>query len=90
MNGDEDRSTPGAAVAVSSDKPFRGLSQFGTGFLSKFECAQCPSPILESLTFVDTPGVLSGEKQSVRVGVCGWLRGTGKTRALTRAFSAGP
>ena len=39
--------------------------QFGTGFLNKMECSQCPSPILENLTFVDTPGVLSGEKQRV-------------------------
>lgn len=27
--------------------------------------AQCQSPILEKLTFVDTPGVLSGEKQRI-------------------------
>lgn len=27
--------------------------------------SQCPSPILENLTFVDTPGVLSGKKQSI-------------------------
>ena len=34
-------------------------------FLNKFECSQCSSPILEKLTFVDTPGVLSGEKQRI-------------------------
>jgi hypothetical protein len=26
------------------------------------ECSQCPSPILEAVTFVDTPGVLSGKR----------------------------
>lgn len=50
---------------LQADKPFRGLSQFGTGFLSKFESSQCPCPILESVTFIDTPGVLSGEKQRI-------------------------
>lgn len=34
-------------------------------FLSKLECSQCPCPILESVTFVDTPGVLSGQKQTI-------------------------
>lgn len=47
MHGAQERRTPGNALAVSADKPFRGLSQFGTGFLSKLECSQCPSPILE-------------------------------------------
>ena len=44
---------------------FYGCISKGTGFLSKLECSQCPSPILENLTFVDTPGVLSGKKQSI-------------------------
>eukprot|EP00047_Mylnosiga_fluctuans_P003555 m.229726 g.229726 ORF g.229726 m.229726 type:complete len:550 (+) comp11949_c0_seq1:110-1759(+) len=65
MHGPSERITPGNALAVQADKPFRGLSQFGTGFLSKFESSQCPCPILESVTFVDTPGVLSGEKQRI-------------------------
>ena len=34
-------------------------------FLNKFECSQCQSPILEKISFVDTPGVLSGEKQRI-------------------------
>eukprot|EP00041_Stephanoeca_diplocostata_P035330 m.1241529 g.1241529 ORF g.1241529 m.1241529 type:complete len:557 (-) comp24680_c0_seq1:1954-3624(-) len=65
MHGQQERRTPGNAVAVSADKPFRGLAQFGTSFLNKFECSQCPSPILENLTFIDTPGVLSGDKQRI-------------------------
>jgi hypothetical protein len=55
----------GNALAVQEDKPFRGLQQFGTAFLQRLECSQCPCPILESVTFVDTPGVLSGEKQRI-------------------------
>lgn len=30
---------------------------------NKFEAALCPAPILQKITFIDTPGVLSGEKQ---------------------------
>jgi EH domain-containing protein 1 len=33
MWGPGERVTPGNAVAVQADKPFRGLSQFGTAFL---------------------------------------------------------
>lgn len=55
----------GNALAVQEDKPFRGLSQFGTAFLQRLECSQCPCPLLESVTFIDTPGVLSGEKQRI-------------------------
>eukprot|EP00039_Didymoeca_costata_P031438 m.34714 g.34714 ORF g.34714 m.34714 type:complete len:538 (-) comp8767_c1_seq1:1162-2775(-) len=65
MHGAQERRTPGNALAVSADKPYRGLSQFGTSFLSKLECSQCSAPILENLTFIDTPGVLSGEKQRI-------------------------
>ena len=33
MHGPSERVTPGNAVAVQADKPFRGLAQFGTAFL---------------------------------------------------------
>jgi len=55
----EERVIPGNTAAVQEDKPFNGLSKFGTGFLSKFQCSTMPSTLLEKLTFVDTPGVLS-------------------------------
>ena len=35
------------------------------GFLSRFEGSQCPAPLLENISIVDTPGVLSGEKQRI-------------------------
>ncbi|QHO18909.1 EH domain-containing protein [Arachis hypogaea] len=58
--------------------PFSGLSSFGSAFLSKFECSQMPHPLLEEITFVDSPGVLSGEKQRTQraydfTGVTSWF-----------------
>lgn len=34
-------------------------------FAHRFQCSQAPARLLESVTLIDTPGVLSGEKQSV-------------------------
>lgn len=78
MNGPDERSIPGNTVAVQADMPFSGLTTFGTAFLSKFECSQMPHPLLEQITFVDTPGVLSGEKQRTQrsydfTGVTSWF-----------------
>lgn len=78
MHGPEDRRIPGNTLVVQTDKPFTGLSQFGNGFLSKFEAATCDNRLLEEITLIDTPGVLSGEKQRIErsydfIQVCGWF-----------------
>ncbi|XP_027341084.1 EH domain-containing protein 1-like [Abrus precatorius] len=78
MSGPDERSIPGNTVAVQADMPFGGLTSFGTAFLSKFECSQMPHPLLEHITFVDSPGVLSGEKQRTQrqydfTGVTSWF-----------------
>ncbi|KAM7501021.1 hypothetical protein LguiA_025435 [Lonicera macranthoides] len=78
MTGPDERSIPGNTIAVQADMPFSGLTTFGGAFLSKFECSQMPHPLLEHITFVDTPGVLSGEKQRTQrsydfTGVISWF-----------------
>ncbi|KAK7305169.1 hypothetical protein VNO77_43069 [Canavalia gladiata] len=78
MSGPDERSIPGNTVAVQADMPFGGLTSFGSSFLSKFECSQMPHPLLEHITFVDSPGVLSGEKQRTQraydfTGVTSWF-----------------
>lgn len=78
MSGPDERSIPGNTIAVHADMPFSGLTSFGGAFLSKFECSQMPHPLLDQITFVDTPGVLSGEKQRTQrtydfTGVISWF-----------------
>ncbi|KAG0554897.1 hypothetical protein M758_12G131500 [Ceratodon purpureus] len=78
MGGSDERNVPGNTIAVQADMPFSGLTRFGQAFLSKFECSQMPHPLLDHLTFVDTPGVLSGEKQRTQrsydfTGVTEWF-----------------
>ncbi|URE03824.1 Dynamin family [Musa troglodytarum] len=76
--GSDERTIPGNTIAVQADMPFTGLTTFGNAFLSKFECSQMPHSLLEHITFVDTPGVLSGEKQRTQrsydfTGVTSWF-----------------
>ena len=65
LDGDVDKVIPGAALCSQADRPFRGLSPFGNNFLSKLEAVELDAPILRNITLVDTPGILSGAKQSV-------------------------
>ncbi|KAL5771879.1 hypothetical protein ACOSP7_011489 [Xanthoceras sorbifolium] len=78
MSGPDERSIPGNTIAVHADMPFSGLTTFGGAFLSKFECSQMPHPLLDQITFVDTPGVLSGKEHRTQrhydfTGVISWF-----------------
>eukprot|EP00550_Attheya_septentrionalis_P013130 CAMPEP_0198304206 /NCGR_PEP_ID=MMETSP1449-20131203/57281_1 /TAXON_ID=420275 /ORGANISM="Attheya septentrionalis, Strain CCMP2084" /LENGTH=708 /DNA_ID=CAMNT_0044006721 /DNA_START=227 /DNA_END=2353 /DNA_ORIENTATION=- len=65
VNG-HDKIVPGAALCSQADRPFRGLSPFGNNFLSRFEGVEVTNaPILRNITIIDTPGILSGQKQSI-------------------------
>uniref|UniRef100_A0A6B2L2R4 EH domain-containing protein n=1 Tax=Arcella intermedia TaxID=1963864 RepID=A0A6B2L2R4_9EUKA len=66
MYGEDERIIPGNALSLDLDKPFTFASNLGNGFLTKFEASFTPSEILKTLTFIDTPGILSGEKQRLR------------------------
>lgn len=48
---------------MQGNLPFQSLERFGSNFLNRFNVATCDSPLLNSITLVDTPGVLSGEQQ---------------------------
>lgn len=78
MHGPNEQVTPGNALAVDPKFQFRGLQTFGNNFLSRLEGSFLPCPVLESITLVDTPGILSGEKQRLHrgydfEGVIGWF-----------------
>ena len=63
--GEDERTIPGNALTVAPNSPFRALQREGNAFLSRFEGSLCASPLLEHVSLIDTPGVLSGEKQRV-------------------------
>ncbi|CAM9833060.1 unnamed protein product [Lampetra planeri] len=68
MHGDTEGVVPGNALVVDPKKPFRKLNAFGNAFLNRRVCSQMPNPVLESISVIDTPGILSGEKQRISRG----------------------
>ncbi|CEM32347.1 unnamed protein product [Vitrella brassicaformis CCMP3155] len=66
MDGAHDQVIPGNAAVVDPTKAFSQLSNFGNNFLARFEVSVMPSPALKGITLIDTPGVLSGNKQTSR------------------------
>lgn len=65
MYNERDGIIPGNALVVDPKKPFRPLSKYGNAFLNRFQCSFASSTVLKGLTIVDTPGILSGEKQRI-------------------------
>lgn len=78
VHGDQERVINGDAATCLNVLPYRGLSKYGAAFLSKFQALVEPAEILRRITFVDTPGVLSGDKQRISrnyefAKVCEWM-----------------
>lgn len=63
MHGDREKTIPGNAAVMQEDKPFETLKSYGMQLLNRFEVVETPANILQDVTLIDSPGVLSGEKQ---------------------------
>lgn len=63
IHGKDRKIVRGNTLTVMPELPFSGLSQFGSTFLNHFNGSVTDSPLLAFMNVVDTPGILSGEKQ---------------------------
>jgi len=78
MHEEQEGVIPGNALVVDPKKQFRPLSKFGNAFLNRFQCSNTTSEVLKGISIVDTPGILSGEKQRTDrgydfIGVLEWF-----------------
>ena len=63
IHGTSPKIIKGNTLTVMPSLPFFGLSQYGSRFLNHFNGSITDSPLLQFMTMIDTPGILSGEKQ---------------------------
>ncbi|XP_053474348.1 EH domain-containing protein 2 [Ictalurus furcatus] len=68
MHRDVEGVIPGNALVMDPNKPFRKLNYFGNTFLNRFQCVHFPNQVLESLSIIDTPGILSSTKKRMSRG----------------------
>ncbi|KAK7883350.1 hypothetical protein WMY93_029524 [Mugilogobius chulae] len=68
MYGDVEGIIPGNALTMDAKKPFRNLDPFGNTFLNRFQCVQMPNPVLENISIIDTPGILTAARRRLSRG----------------------
>uniref|UniRef100_A0A1A8LA26 EH-domain containing 2 n=1 Tax=Nothobranchius pienaari TaxID=704102 RepID=A0A1A8LA26_9TELE len=65
MHGENTQIVPGNALTVDPKMPFRNLDPFGNSFLNRFQCVKTPNHVLESISIIDTPGILTAAKKKL-------------------------
>ncbi|KAK2847058.1 hypothetical protein Q5P01_010057 [Channa striata] len=65
MHGETEGIVPGNALTMDPKKPFRNLDLFGNSFLNRLQCVQIPNQVLQSISFIDTPGILTSAKRKL-------------------------
>mmetsp|Transcript_22630 Transcript_22630/g.52790 ORF Transcript_22630/g.52790 Transcript_22630/m.52790 type:complete len:429 (+) Transcript_22630:76-1362(+) len=78
VHGDQERLISGNAATCLPQLPYQGLARFGGTFLSSFQALVEPADVLKEFSVIDTPGVLSGSKQTSGrdydfTAACRWL-----------------
>ncbi|XP_076467760.1 sarcalumenin-like [Babylonia areolata] len=75
--GTAPRMVKGIQLVSDKTKHYTPLQKFGLNFLERFQGLEYPSPLLERVTFVDTPGIIENKKQQARGypynDVCQWF-----------------
>merc|ERR1712139_194239 len=65
VHGPDEKLIQGSAAVCLPQLPYRGLATFGDTLLTSFQALAMPADILRDISFIDTPGVLSGNKQRI-------------------------
>ena len=61
-HGDENMEISGSVLMNDPTTQYRTLTKYGTAFANMFQLSLTTSPVLKHVSFLDTPGILSGEK----------------------------
>ncbi|EDV24986.1 EH domain-containing protein 1 [Trichoplax sp. H2] len=57
--GENDKLLPGHALVSDPSKDYRALGKFGNNLLDELTCIEIQSSVVENLTIIDSPGILS-------------------------------
>lgn len=64
-HGLTEKITMGMTLAVDETMPFQSLNIFGGAFLTHLRGATLDVPLLKHVYLIDTPGILSGQNQTI-------------------------